>query len=164
MRLMNKFKKLPAIRSFRVSRPLPPALLLGLTGLMVVITSGLIMAGCSYTKILRNRLPSPHRVDDFENAVLFQYEAPQARNVNLCGNWDENGWCGTEAAGRFDHSIASMSDEDGDGVWAVVIPLKPGRYLYKYAIDWGIRWADDANNPLNEDDGMGGVNSILILH
>ncbi len=144
-------------------RPLHPAALMSLTAVMVILASGLIMAGCSYTRILRNRLPSPHRVDEFENAVLFQYEAPQARHVNVCGNWEDNGWCGTETSGRFDHGIGSMSDDDGDGVWSVVLPLKPGRYLYKYAVDWGIRWESDANNPLNEEDGYGGVNSILIL-
>ena len=121
-------------------------------------------AGCGYTKILRNRLPSPHRVDDFEFAVKFQYEAPQARNVNLCGNWDENGWCGTQAAGRFNHELGKMQDDDGDGIWECTIPLRPGRYLYKYSVDWGVRWESDQNNPLGEDDGYGGQNSILILH
>lgn len=147
----------------RALRPLSPARLYAATALVVLLISGIILAGCSYTRILRNRLPSPHRVDDFENAVLFQYEAPQARHVNLCGNWDDNGWCGTEAAGRFDHAIGAMSDEDGDGVWSVTIPLKPGRYLYKYSVDWGVRWEHDTNNPLGEDDGYGGQNSILIL-
>jgi len=134
------------------------------SALSVMLLSALIMAGCSYTKILRNRLPSPHRVDDFQNAVLFQYEAPQARHVNLCGNWQENGWCGTKASGRFDQKIDAMQDEDGDGIWQIVLPLKPGRYQYKFAVDWGMRWDNDDNNPLGEDDGFGGQNSILILH
>ncbi len=121
-------------------------------------------SGCSYTRILRNRLPAPHRVHDFENAVLFQYEAPQAKHVNLCGNWDENTWCGTQGTGRFDQTIGAMQDDDGDGIWQIVVPLKPGRYQYKFAVDWGIRWEYDQNNPLTEDDGYGSYNSILILH
>lgn len=129
---------------------------------LVLVTA--LLAGCSYSRILRNRLPTPHRVDDFEFATKFLYEAPQAKHVNLCGNWSDNGWCGTQAAGRFDHSIGAMSDEDGDGVWEIIIPLKPGRYQYKFAIDWGIRWEHDQNNPLGEDDSYGGQNSILILH
>ena len=127
--------------------------------LMVAVT------GCGYSRILRNRLPTPHRVDDFEHAVRFVYEAPQARHVNLCGNWDENGWCGTKASGRFDHAIGSMQDDDKDGIWEIVVPLKPGRYQYKFAIDWGVgKWEQDQNNPLGEADGYGGQNSILILH
>ncbi len=123
------------------------------------------VTGCGYSRILRNRLPTPHRVDDFEHAVRFVYEAPQARHVNLCGNWDENGWCGTMAAGRFDNAIGAMQDDDKDGVWECVIPLKPGRYLYKFALDWGVgKWEQDQNNPLGETDGYGGQNSILILH
>lgn len=121
-------------------------------------------AGCSYSRLLRNRTPTPHRVDDFENATRFVYEAPQARHVNLCGNWDDNGWCGTKASGRFDQAVGAMQDDDKDGVWEVVVPLKPGRYLYKFSIDWGVRWEQDANNPLGEADGFGGQNSILILH
>ena len=122
------------------------------------------VGGCGYSRILRNRLPTPHRVDDFEHAVRFVYEAPQARHVNLCGNWDENGWCGTKASGRFDHALGAMQDDDKDGIWEIVVPLKPGRYQYKFAIDWGIRWEQDQNNPLGETDGFGGQNSILILH
>ncbi|MFO7653501.1 MAG: glycogen-binding domain-containing protein [Candidatus Krumholzibacteriia bacterium] len=123
----------------------------------------LLITGCSYMNVLRDRLPTPHRVDDFENAVLFQYEAPQAKHVNVCGNWEENTWCGTEGTGRFDHAIGAMHDDDGDGVWEIVIPLKPGRYQYKYSIDWGLRWEHDPNNPLTDSDGFGGSNSILIL-
>ena len=65
---------------------------------------------------------------------------------------------------RFDHGIGAMHDDDKDGVWEIIIPLKPGRYLYKFAVDWGIRWEHDQNNPLGEDDNYGGQNSVLILH
>ncbi|PJA75166.1 hypothetical protein CO151_07165 [bacterium CG_4_9_14_3_um_filter_65_15] len=129
-----------------------------------ILLLAVLLVGCSYTRILRSRLPSPHRVDDFENAVLFQYEAPQAKHVNLCGNWDDNTWCGTQGTGRFDQTIGAMQDEDHDGVWQVTVPLKAGRYQYKFAVDWGIRWESDQNNPLSEEDGFGGSNSILILH
>ena len=136
----------------------------GVFVLCVLLLAGTLVSGCSYSKILRNRLPTPHRVDDFENAVKFLYEAPQARNVNLCGNWDENGWCGTQTSGRFDHGVAPMQDDDKDGIWEIIVPLKPGRYLYKFSVDWGMRWEQDQNNPLGEDDTYGGQNSILILH
>lgn len=132
--------------------------------LLLAVVAMVATTGCAYSRILRNRLPTPHRVDDFPNAVRFVYEAPQARHVNLCGNWDENGWCGTKASGRFDHTIGAMQDDDKDGIWEIVVPLKPGRYQYKFATDWGIRWEQDQNNPLGESDGFGGQNSILILH
>lgn len=37
-----------------------------------------------------------------------------------------NNWCG---------GCAPMSDEDGDGIWTITIPLSPGTYEYKYAYD-----------------------------
>lgn len=131
---------------------------------LLILAATAAGGGCSYSRLLRNRLPTPHRVDDFQNAVRFVYEAPQAQHVSLCGNWDENGWCGTKAAGRFDQAVGAMQDDDKDGIWEVVVPLKPGRYLYKFAVDWGVRWEQDANNPLGEDDGFGGQNSVLVLH
>ncbi len=137
----------------------------GIVFLAFILAAGVVISGCSYSKVLRNRLPTPHRVDDFENAVKFVYEAPQARNVNLCGNWIENGWCGTQTAGRFDHTIGKMQDDDQDGIWEIILSLKPGRYLYKFSVDWGTGgWEHDQNNPLNEDDSYGGFNSIIILH
>ena len=131
--------------------------------LISALILALLVTGCGYSRILRDRLPQPERVDDLENGVRFLYEAPQARHVNLCGNWDENSWCGTQGTGRFDHTIGVMTDEDGDGVWEIVIPLKPGRYKYKYALDYGVRWEPDPNNPLTIDDNFGGNNSVLIL-
>lgn len=131
-------------------------LLLGLAACILAV-----LTGCGYTRILRNRLPQPHRVED--DMVLFMYEAPQARHVNLCGNWEDNNWCGTQGTGRFDHTIGVMQDENGDGIWEIMIPLKPGRYQYKFALDYGVRWEPDPNNPLTIDDTYGGYNSILIL-
>jgi 1,4-alpha-glucan branching enzyme len=95
--------------------------------------------------------------------VRFLYEAPQAKHVNLCGNWDANDWCGTRGTGRFDHEIHAMHDDDGDGIWEIEVHLDPGRYEYKFAVDWGMRWESDPNNPIGQDDGFGGQNSILVL-
>ena len=130
--------------------------------LLSLLALGLaLQTGCGYSHILRNRLPQPHRTE--VGMVKFQYEAPQARHVNLCGNWDENDWCGTQGTGRFDHTIGVMHDDDGDGVWEILVPLQPGRYQYKFALDYGVRWEPDPNNPLTIDDTYGGNNSVLIL-
>ncbi len=136
----------------------------GTTTLVKYLAAVLILSllgGCGYMHIIRNRVPPPKRQDD--GMVRFMYEAPQAKHVNLCGNWDENDWCGTRGTGRFDHEIHAMQDEDGDGIWEIVIHLEPGRYEYKYSVDWGMRWESDPNNPIGQDDGFGGQNSILVL-
>jgi len=129
--------------------------------LALSVVAALALGGCGYMNIIRNRVPPPKRLDN--GMVRFFYEAPQAKHVNLCGDWDGNDWCGTRGTGRFDHEIGVMTDEDGDGVWEIVLPLKPGRYQYKFAVDWGVRWEQDPNNPITTDDGFGGKNSILIL-
>jgi hypothetical protein len=125
--------------------------------LMVLIAASLSIGGCVFLNVIRNRLPAPHPA---EGGVLFQYEAPAARYINLAGNF--NSWCGTQGTGRFDATIDPMSDEDGDGIWTIVKPLKPGRYQYKYVVDHGMRWELDPNNP--DTDTEGGIkNSLLIV-
>jgi 1,4-alpha-glucan branching enzyme len=122
---------------------------------LLLFVSG--VSGCTVTSIIRNRLPAPHPT---ANGVLFQYEAPSAKYVNLAGNF--NTWCGTEGTGRFDATIDPMSDEDGDGIWEITKQLRPGRYQYKYVIDRGVRWELDPSNPNTGEEG-GFTNSLLIL-
>ncbi len=131
------------------------------TTLLLVLIATLALAGCGYMRIIRNRVPPPKRLPN--GKVRFLYEAPQAKHVNLCGDWSDNDWCGTRGTGRFDHEIGVMHDDDGDGVWEIELDLPPGRYQYKFAVDWGVRWEQDPNNPITTDDGFGGKNSILIL-
>ena len=132
---------------------LPVVILLCASLLAVSLTAG----GCLLTRIIRNRIPAPHRV---EGGILFQYEAPSAKYINLAGSF--NNWCGTEGSGRFDPTIDPMSDEDGDGIWTIVKDLKPGRYQYKFVIDHAVRWELDPNNPNTIQDGDF-TNSLLIV-
>ncbi|HSG26829.1 MAG TPA: glycogen-binding domain-containing protein [Candidatus Krumholzibacterium sp.] len=137
-------------------RPLARLLKTAVTA--AVLTSVVLPAGgCLLTKIIRNRLPAPHPV---EGGVLFQYEAPSARYVNLAGSF--NTWCGTQTTGRFDPTIDPMSDDDGDGIWTIVKPLRPGRYQYKFVIDHGIRWEIDPSNTDTYQEG-GFTNSLIII-
>ena len=169
MRAMNDrhpLRRLPAGRDAAASflaGAVPAAALSAATRLAALLAVSLLAAallgGCAYGRIIRNRLPAPHKV---EGGVLFQYEAPAARHMNVCGNWEENSWCGTKGTGRFDQTMGVMTDEDGDGIWEIVVPLKPGRYQYKYVIDWGVRWELDPNNPLTAVEG-GFTNSLLIV-
>ncbi|MFO7914072.1 MAG: glycogen-binding domain-containing protein [Candidatus Krumholzibacteriales bacterium] len=132
---------------------LPIVILLSASLLALSLTVG----GCLLTRIIRNRIPPPHRV---EGGILFQYEAPSAKYINLAGSF--NSWCGTEGSGRFDPTIDPMSDEDGDGIWTIVKDLKPGRYQYKFVIDHAVRWELDPNNPNTIQDGDF-TNSLLIV-
>jgi 1,4-alpha-glucan branching enzyme len=126
--------------------------------LVVMVVAASMVGGCStISKSIRNRLPPPHEV---EGGILFEYEAPAARMVTLAGSF--NNWAGTKGGGRYDSSIDPMSDEDGDGVWALVKSLPPGRYQYKFVIDNGVRWETDPSNA-NTGVESGQTNSLVIV-
>lgn len=83
---------------------------------------------------------------------LFRYrppESPPPRSVHLAGTF--NGWS---------TSATPMTDEDGDGVWEVAVPLPPGEHQYKFVVN-GSDWRPDPANPRTAPDGYGGVNSVV---
>ena len=80
--------------------------------------------------------------------IVFTYTG-QCETVCLSGNF--NGWSsGTHCLKR-----------NGD-IWIIKILLSPGRYKYTFIID-GIRRISDPNAFLQEDDGFGMKNSVLIV-
>jgi hypothetical protein len=83
-----------------------------------------------------------------EEGVLFTLEAPDARCVQLAG--DFNGW---EASGN--------EMELDQGVWKKVVPLQPGHYLYRFVVDGN--WMTDPLNLEVEPTPWGGDNSVLVL-
>lgn len=68
--------------------------------------------------------------------------------VHLAGTF--NGWNASQYL---------MSDEDGDGIYEITVPLEQGRHQYKFVID-GV-WREDPTSREYVDDGHGGRNSIL---
>ncbi len=84
--------------------------------------------------------------------VLFSTHEDLAVTVHLAG--DFNGWS-TDAA--------PLTDEDGDGIWTIVIELDPGSYQYKFVADGGVRWFEDAGNADFVSDPYGGRNSLVVV-
>lgn len=139
-----------AIRS-----PLRIAPVLALASVFVLAAAS---AGCGALSFVKRRLPPPARQAD---GMLFRFEAPSARVVQLAGNWPENNWLGGQAqTGGF--LVGEMRDPDGDGIWERLEPLPAGRYQYKFVVD-RVNWKPDPNNPQRVDDGFGGFNSLLIV-
>jgi len=119
----------------------------------------LLLAGCGSLDLIKKRLPPPHPVND---GILFQYEAPAATVVTLAGSWEGNWWGGTASpSARYDNTIGRMTDPDGDGIWSIVEPLAPGRYMYKFVVD-NNTWVTDPNNPDTASEG-GFTNSLLVV-
>lgn len=117
----------------------------------------ILLAGCSLLSFVEDRLPPP---ESTKTGMVFRYKAPAARQVNLAGEF--NNWLGTANGGRLDPNLDAMRDPDGDGIWAITLPLPPGRYQYKFLVDQ-VDWQEDPGNPESTDDGYGGKNSILVV-
>jgi len=75
-----------------------------------------------------------------------------ALTVWLTGSF--TAWAATPADGAIEMS------KDGEG-WTVDHHLDGGRHTYKFIVD-GTTWVHDAANPLTEDDGFGGFNSVYV--
>jgi chromosome partitioning protein len=80
--------------------------------------------------------------------VVFSYQDSSASSIKLAG--DFNDW---------EPDAHQMHFEQGQGVWTTVIPLKPGRYQYRFVVDG--EWHHDPNNPNFEHDPYGGMNSVI---
>lgn len=80
--------------------------------------------------------------------VYFRIDAPTASSVSLAGDFTD--W-------RPDVRL----EEEAPGVWAVVVPLRPGMHDYAFLID-GREWTLD---PLAQpvDDGFGGQSSRVAV-
>ena len=126
---------------------------------IILILIVFIFSGCSLS-FIKKRLSPPYKVN---GGILFQYEAPSARHVNLAGNFPDNEWL------KHGDKVDVMRDdgENGDkiakdGIWSIVKVLPPGRYEYKFVVDRNT-WIIDPKALESIDDGYGGKNSILIV-
>ena len=109
---------------------------------------------------IKTRLSPPQKV---EGGILFQYDAPSARQVNLAGNFPDNEWL--KHGDQIDVMYDNGQDGDrisGDGIWSIIKDLSPGRYEYKFVVDRN-SWVEDPNAIEKIDDGYGGTNSVLIV-
>lgn len=117
-----------------------------------------LSAGCSTLTFVKRRLPPPATSSE---GVLFQFESPSAKVVQLMGDWPENSWGAGQA--QTGVGLVGLMKKGEDGVWKRYEKLPPGRYQYKFKVD-EINWKEDPNNPQKLDDGYGGHNSLLVIN
>lgn len=108
-------------------------------------------------------LPDPTRADapasvvvvpqaDGRFRVTFVFTSPRRpKQALLHGSWDQ--WTEPGVALR----------ERSDGTFTATLVLTAGRHEYKVRLGVGGVWEHDAGNPLTAADGMGGINSVLLL-
>ncbi len=103
-------------------------------------------AGCSLLKYVAPRTEKPHKV---AGGYKFEFYAPSASRVSLAG--DFNNW-------EYGNSEKAINLKKGkNGLWWIILPLKPGRYRYKFVID-DSKWEKDPNG---EDAADG--NSLIVV-
>jgi hypothetical protein len=100
--------------------------------------------------------PVVYGVNNFILSYVFAYGKEKSQfylpalktagKVYISGSF--NGWSTTQ------NPMQSVADG-----WMTDLPLKPGKYLYKYIADG--KWIPDPNNKLREKDGAGGYNSVV---
>lgn len=83
--------------------------------------------------------------------VQFVLVAPTAGSVTVVG--DFNDW---------DLSATPLVRSEGEGVWAVTVPLTPGRYRYSFLVD-GTTWLHDPRAARAVEDEFGRTNSVLTI-
>lgn len=83
------------------------------------------------------------------SAPTFTYTDPAAKSVYVAGDFNE--W----------NATANPMEREASGVWIASIPLKPGKYQYKYVVDGN--WKQDPLNPETADDTFGGRNSVKTI-
>jgi 1,4-alpha-glucan branching enzyme len=80
---------------------------------------------------------------------VFSLVAPQAKNVYVAG--DFNNWQLDEACRLKQHN----------GTWTTKIPLKLGRYRYRFVVDG--KWQEDPQNKQTEKNPFGELDSLIEI-
>ena len=101
---------------------------------------------------LHERIPQPYTENEL---VVFQYISSSARNVSVAGEF--NGW-----EYKSDQPRAIRLEKNEKEIWTAKSKIEPGRYQYKYVIDYQ-SWILDPANPYTIEDSAGNINSLLIV-
>ena len=108
------------------------------------------IAGMKIGKIKKKKQGKMQNPVVTDTGVLFSYYAPEAEKVYVVADFNE--W-------KEDHT--PLRNIEGTGVWQKMVPLKKGRYEYKFFVDG--KWTTDPDNP-NKASSEFGENSYIEIH
>lgn len=92
-------------------------------------------------------IQSENRLPQEKTETIFSLEDVEAESVYITGSF--NDW-------SLDEGCRLQKES---GKWKIKLPLKPGRYQYKFIIDG--KWREDPKNPVQEKNPFGELNSLL---
>lgn len=93
---------------------------------------------------------APTAASRAEQMMKFVFVAPSASSVAIVG--DFNDW---------EEGKSPLRRVSGQ-VWAITIPLAPGRYHYTFVVD-GTKWVADPLAPRTLEDDFGRPNSVITV-
>ncbi len=82
--------------------------------------------------------------------MRFSVSLPAAKRVSIAGSFN-----------RWDTARDRLAGPDAEGVWSITLPLRPGRYEYRFFMN-NTEWVLDPAAPA-VDDGIGDRNSLVIV-
>ena len=155
-RLLERIDEMPAPRAggdlwARLVRGPAPAPLRVAMAAGLVLVVGVTLIGRSMIQDMMDPDGASRGPLPTEALVRFELAAPEAGRVTLVG--DFNGW---------DRQATPMRRSRTAGSWTVSLPLERGRHTYGVVVD-GVRWVPDPWAPLAPPDGVGGVNSVVVV-
>ena len=156
--LVQRAKQLSQLANFQFGRTT--------TGLSGVQPGGLATAVMPSTSIPATAAAAPapatapvrttaQKIDDFYGVkqlgdeVMFSVKFEQATRVLIAG--DFNNWT--------PESTPMIRTQTGRGSWTMSLPLRPGRYRYRFIVDG--KWVTDPNNKYVETNQFGELNNIV---
>ncbi len=111
---------------------------------MVFLLAGMIFLGAG----LPGCVPVPKARETAEVSVLFMFTG---HHDSVCLSGDFNDW-----------SSESHCLQRNGNAWSIQVALPPGRYRYGFVVDKS-EWACDPYGLIQEDDGFGKKNSVLLI-
>lgn len=103
------------------------------------------------SKISENGGKKVAHFDDSKVQVVLTLDMPEASNVEVIGSFN-----------RWSPEGYRMQWNGERKVWIIALRLEKGRYEYAFLVD-GNTIVPDPNAPIQQDDGFGNKNSVIIL-
>jgi 1,4-alpha-glucan branching enzyme len=94
--------------------------------------------------------PRDKSKEKLEKPVDLSFQKPNARSVCIAGTF--NNW---------DHKQTPMQKAADGSSWTVTLPLRPGRYEYRFVVDG--EWISDPNAKETTRNDFGSTNSVLVV-
>ena len=115
---------------------------------IAIAASLVLLTSAAWLGVLLSRT-TPETTSADQHAVQFVFVHAGAQRVALVG--DFNDW----------DARATQMTRAANGVWSIVLPLRPGRFAYSFVVD-GRLWFADPQAPLGTND-FGRPSSVVYV-